>query len=101
MQIQENGIPQHQVKPDDDGFEYGTTAFSKGRPRGLLALTTGEDADALITLPAIVTLVNDRAICIVLNPLDGGEFPYDIMPWQRRPDFGRGRVPSRFSRAHG
>jgi len=33
---------------------------------------------------AIVTLVNDRAIKCALNPLDSGEFPYDVIPYQRR-----------------
>jgi len=33
---------------------------------------------------AIVTLVNDRAIKCALNPLDSGEFPYDVTPYQRR-----------------
>lgn len=87
----ENGIPHHQVKPDDDGFEiwyyYG---FLEKEDLEAAGVDLGEDADALITLPAIVTLVNDRAICIVLNPLDSGEFPYDIMPWQRRPGFWAG-----------
>ena len=36
------------------------------------------------SMPAIVTLVNDTAIKASLNPLDSGEFPYDLMPWQRR-----------------
>lgn len=35
-------------------------------------------------VPAIVTMVNDTPIKAVLNPLDSGEFPYDLMPWQRR-----------------
>lgn len=43
----------------------------------------GEGAN-LIGIPAIVTLVNDRAIKAALNPLDSGDFPYDVIPWQRR-----------------
>jgi hypothetical protein len=35
--------------------------------------------------PAIMTMVNDRVIRAALNPLDTGEFPYDIIPWKRRP----------------
>ena len=31
-----------------------------------------------------VTLVNNRLIRMVQNPLDTGEFPYDVMPWQKR-----------------
>ncbi len=34
-------------------------------------------------LPAVVTLVNDVAIRGFINPLDTGDFPYDLMPWQR------------------
>lgn len=34
-------------------------------------------------VPAIVTLVNDTAIKAALNPLDSGDFPYDVIPWQR------------------
>lgn len=34
--------------------------------------------------PAIVTMVNNRVIKAALEPLDSGEFPYDVMVWQRR-----------------
>ena len=42
--------------------------------------------------PVIVTLVNDSIIKISHSPLDSGEFPYDVMPWQRRQEspFGIG-----------
>ena len=33
---------------------------------------------------ALLTLVNNRVIKSALNPLDTGEFPYDVMIWQRR-----------------
>jgi hypothetical protein len=36
------------------------------------------------SVSAIVTMVNNRIIKAVLNPLDTGEFPYDVMVWQRR-----------------
>lgn len=35
--------------------------------------------------PAMITMVNDRVIRASLNPLDSGEFPYDVIPWKRRP----------------
>lgn len=35
-------------------------------------------------ISAIVTMVNDCVIKGALNPLDSGEFPYDVMVWQRR-----------------
>ncbi|MES3041810.1 MAG: hypothetical protein V4730_11765 [Pseudomonadota bacterium] len=35
--------------------------------------------------PALMTMVNDHVIRASLNPLDSGEFPYDVIPWKRRP----------------
>jgi hypothetical protein len=34
---------------------------------------------------AMAVLVNDRMIKCTLNALDTGEFPYDVLAWQRRP----------------
>lgn len=34
--------------------------------------------------PCVVTMVNDRIIKITMSPLDSGEFPYDVMIWQRK-----------------
>lgn len=34
--------------------------------------------------PAVVTLVNNTAIKASLNPLDSGDFPYDVIVWQNR-----------------
>jgi hypothetical protein len=33
---------------------------------------------------AILTMVNDRVIKAAFNPLDTGDFPYDVMVWQRQ-----------------
>lgn len=43
------------------------------------------DDPAEKSFPAMVTMVNDRVIRASLNPLDSGEFPYDVIPWKRRP----------------
>lgn len=50
----------------------------------------------------LVTMVNDRVIRAAFNPLESGEFPYDIIRWKRRPNspFGVGiarqmRTPQR------
>lgn len=40
--------------------------------------------DGSVSVPALFTLVNDRVIKGALNPLDSGDFPYDVMPWKRR-----------------
>lgn len=42
-----------------------------------------EEESAKNQLPAIVTLVNETPIKAAIDPLDTGEFPYDVMPWQR------------------
>lgn len=36
------------------------------------------------TVPVIITMVNDRIIKAAVSHLESGEFPYDVMPWQRR-----------------
>ena len=43
-----------------------------------------EDGDT--SVPAILTVINDIVVKGALNPLDSGEFPYDVMPWQRKTD---------------
>lgn len=41
-------------------------------------------------IPVIVTMVNDEIIKAAMAPLDSGEFPYDVMIWQRRQGFWAG-----------
>lgn len=41
-------------------------------------------------LPVLVTLVNSRVIRCSLNPLDTGEFPYDVFVWRRRAGYWTG-----------
>ncbi len=45
--------------------------------------------------PARLTIVNDRVVNAALNPLDTGEFPYDLIPWKRRPGMPWGQGLSR------
>ena len=45
-----------------------------------------ECEDRAAAYPAILTMVNDRVIRASLNTLDSGEFPYDVIPWKRRPN---------------
>ena len=35
-------------------------------------------------VPAMVTMVNNRVIKSALNPLETGDFPYDVFVWRRR-----------------
>lgn len=51
--------------------------------------------DEKTSYPAMLTMVNDRVIRASLNPLDTGEFPYDVIPWKRRPGMPWGMGLSR------
>ncbi len=39
---------------------------------------------------AIVTMIGDIVVRAVLNPLDSGRYPYNILPWQRRAGYWAG-----------
>ncbi|OIR02613.1 hypothetical protein GALL_153270 [mine drainage metagenome] len=49
----------------------------------------------MMTIPALVTMVNNRVIRASLNPLDSGDFPYDVMPWSKRIGHWAGRGVAR------
>lgn len=49
-----------------------------------LGVDKGTRGDGLC--PAVVVMVNDTVIKGFVNPLDNGEFPYDVIPWQRTAD---------------
>jgi hypothetical protein len=49
-------------------------------------------------IPALVTVVNNHVIRAAMNPLDSGDFPYDVMPWQRKSGMPWGNGVSRQGR---
>lgn len=58
------------------------------------------------SIPAMITMVNNRVIRAAMNPLDSGDFPYDVMPWQRMSGLPwgagvsrQGRTPQRITTA--
>lgn len=55
----------------------------------------GEEETPKKSYPALLTMVNDRVIRAALNPLDSGDFPYDLIPWKRRPGMPWGMGVSR------
>lgn len=67
---------------------------------------TGEDLEACgcevedkdKQYDVLVTMVNDRVIKAALNPLDSGEFPYDMLAWKARPDMPWGSGVTRAGR---
>lgn len=44
------------------------------------------DECALEQIPVIVTLINDHIVKCTMSPIESGEFPFDIIPWQSRRD---------------
>jgi hypothetical protein len=40
--------------------------------------------DKAESIPAIVVMINDYVVKAAINPLDSGDFPYDVMTWQER-----------------
>ena len=40
------------------------------------------DGEMIDAVPAIIVMVNDTVIRGYVNPLENGEFPYDVMRWQ-------------------
>jgi len=50
-----------------------------------LAKAGVEAEDETPQASAMAVILNDRLIKVALNVLEGGEFPYDILAWQRRP----------------
>ena len=62
------------------GFEvHGLTHDEQGQ-----AIPEDEidKALALTTVPIVVTMVNERVVRISMNPLETGEFPFDVFPWE-------------------
>ena len=75
-------------------YYYGLLSRDEVDAMGVLsALKQSEDPadqkalkkiDLLEACPCIVTMANDLPIKASLNPLDSGEYPYDILPWEKQ-----------------
>lgn len=72
------------LRRSDDEFEmwifHGHCAREHLAARGVELEEGDEDR-----VPTMAVLVNDRLVKCVLNPLENGQFPYDVLAWQRRP----------------
>lgn len=77
-----NGYQAPRVKTDDKDLFNIWYFYGMVDGEGLAAAGVDVDDDAVAS--CIVTMVNDRVIKAALNPLDSGDFPYDMMPWQRK-----------------
>lgn len=82
-------------RPSDD--EYEMWIFHGHCARDHL-LSLGIDLDIEEEderLPAMAVMINDRLVKVVLSPIVDGEFPYDVLAWQRRPGMPWGMGISR------
>ncbi len=80
----ENGYKNAAIKPQDDDRYTVWHYYGLAEREDLEAAGIDIPIDGDVSVPAIITMVNDCVIKAALNPLDSGEFPYDVMPWQRR-----------------
>lgn len=53
-------------------------------------MAAGCKCDEGTMIPVVISMVNDRIIKASVSLLDSGEFPYDVMCWQRRTDHWAG-----------
>ena len=71
-------------RPGDDEYEmwifYGYCARDQ-----LAALGVELDDEEEDRLPTMAVLINDRLVKCVMSPQENGDFPYDVLAWQRRP----------------
>lgn len=71
------------IPPDvliNGGFEVaGLTHDEKGDPLEQAAL---DEALQLTTVPIVATVINERIVRMSMNPLETGDFPYDVVPWE-------------------
>lgn len=88
------GRPDGKV-PDAEQFTIWYFYGMAGREQMEAAGCTCPEA---VQIPCFVTMVNDRVIKVTLSPLDSGEFPYDVLVWQRVAGKWTGRSEARLVR---
>lgn len=81
-------------RPGDDEYEmwifYGYCARDH-----LAAIGVELEEDDEDRVPTMAVLINDRLVKCVMSPQENGEFPYDLLAWQRRPGMPWGMGISR------
>lgn len=92
--LEEGALKATRIAPDRP-MPDGSTPDKKGmfeiwyftgnmRREDLEACGCNDLPDGHISIPAQVTMVNNRVIKAIMNPIDTGELPYDVMVWQKR-----------------
>lgn len=71
-------------RPGDDEFEMWIFYGHCAREHLLRLGVEMEEADE-DRVPTMAVMINDRLVKVVLSPQEDGQFPYDVLAWQRRP----------------
>lgn len=88
----------HQSSRDEDDEEFEAWHFYGEITAEELLAVGCECPDEKASYPVIITMVNDCVIKAALNPLDSGEFPFDLLPWKKRPGMPWGTGVTRQAR---
>lgn len=72
------------AKPDQKKKRFEVWYFYGAIDREDMESAGCECAKGMTQIPAIITMVNNRVIRAALNPLDTGDYPYDVIPWQKK-----------------
>lgn len=78
-------------------YYYGQINIKEMHDAGVRLGDMPEDAE-LETIDAMGVLINDRMVKLTFNVMETGEFPYDVLAWQRRPGMPWGTGVSRHAR---
>jgi hypothetical protein len=81
QEIRENEKATVQIESDTQYEIWYYTGFISPQDLEDAGCPCKDDAESI---PAIVVMINDMIVKAVINPLDSGAFPYDVMPWQER-----------------
>lgn len=81
QEIRENEKATLQIQSDTQYEIWYYTGFISPEDLEAAGCPCKDDAESI---PAIVVMINDMVVKAVINPLDSGAFPYDVMPWQER-----------------
>jgi hypothetical protein len=72
-------------QPADDKEQYEIWYYTGNIRKTDLEACGCQVTEDSPNVSGLVTLVNDHVIKAVLTPMDTDGFPYDIMPWKKRP----------------
>lgn len=79
-----DGRPNQKAKKDNYNIWYFTGTISRDDLSLLNSVAAKELPDEVTDISAVVTIVNDSVIRATLNPLEGGNFGYNALPWSPR-----------------